>query len=68
MEQGHWCAEGRKNTEGGDANPAADPEVVLPNNQDRDNPFVIPETEDEGRDDLCYEGNASSIPASNKLL
>ena len=56
-----------ENAEGGDANPDADPEVVLPNNQDGDNPLVIPEREeDEGRDD--YEGNASSIPASNKLL
>ena len=27
----------------GDANPAPNPEVVLPNNQDGDNPFGIPD-------------------------
>ena len=27
----------------GDANPAPNPEVVLPNNQDGDNPLVIPD-------------------------
>ena len=48
------CRREEENAEGGDANPAADPEVVLPNNQDGDNPFVIPEREeDEGRDDYA---------------
>ena len=38
--------------EEGDANPAPNPEVVLPNNQDGDNPLVIPDREeDETRDD-----------------
>ena len=38
----------------GDANPAANPEVVLPNNQDGDNPLVIPDREeDETRDDYA---------------
>ena len=43
-----------ENAEGGDANPDADPEVVLPNNQDGDNPLLIPEREeDEVRDDYA---------------
>ena len=43
-----------ENAEGGDANPDADPEVVLPNNQDGDNPLLIPEREeDEARDDYA---------------
>ena len=43
-----------ENAEGEDANLDADPEVVLPNNPDGDNPFVIPEREeDEGRDDYA---------------
>ena len=38
----------------GDANPAPNPEVVLPNNQDGDNPLVIPDREeDETRDDYA---------------
>ena len=38
----------------GDANLDADPEVVLPNNRDGDNPFDIPEREeDEGREDYA---------------
>ena len=38
----------------GDANPDADPEVVLPNNRDGDNPFDIPDREEgEGRDDYA---------------
>ena len=38
----------------GDANPAPNPEVVLPNNQDGDNPLVIPDREeDEMRDDYA---------------
>ena len=56
MEQGHKCRERREeeNAEEGDANPDADPEVVLPNNRDGDNPFLIPEREeDEGRDDYA---------------
>ena len=37
-----------------DANPAPNPEVVLPNNQDGDNPLVIPDREeDETRDDYA---------------
>ena len=41
-----------ENAEGGQPNPAPNPEVVLPNNQDGDNPLVIPEREeDEMRDD-----------------
>ena len=40
--------------EEGDANPAPNPEVVLPNNQDGDNPLVIPDREeDETRDDYA---------------
>ena len=36
----------------GNANPAPNPEVVLPNNQDGDNPLVIPNREeDETRDE-----------------
>ena len=36
------------------ANPAPNPEVVLPNNQDGDNPLVIPDREeDETRDDYA---------------
>ena len=43
-----------ENAEGGDANPDADPEVVLPNNQDGDNPLLILEREeDEVRDDYA---------------
>ena len=43
-----------ENAEGGDANLAANPEVVLPNNQDGDNPLVVPEREeDEARDDYA---------------
>ena len=43
-----------ENAEGGYANPDADPEVVLPNNQDGDNPLLIPEREeDEVRDDYA---------------
>ena len=43
-----------ENAEEGDANPNADPEVVLPNNRDGDNPFDIPgREEDEGRDDYA---------------
>ena len=53
----------------GNANPAPNPEVVLPNNQDGDNPLVIPDREeDETRDDYACKSNASSIPASNTLL
>ena len=38
----------------GDANPDADPEVVLPNNRDGDNPVDIPDREEgEGRDDYA---------------
>ena len=38
----------------GNANPAPNPEVVLPNNQDGDNPLVIPDREeDETRDDYA---------------
>ena len=38
----------------GDANPAPNPEVVLPNNQDGDNPLVIPDREeDQTRDDYA---------------
>ena len=38
----------------GDANPAPNPEVVLPNNQDGDNPLVIPDREeDETRDEYA---------------
>ena len=38
----------------GNANPAPSPEVVLPNNQDGDNPLVIPDREeDETRDDYA---------------
>ena len=33
--------------EEGDANPAPNPEVVLPNNQDGDNPLVIPDREED---------------------
>ena len=41
-----------ENAEGGEANQVPNPEVVLPNNQDGDNPLVIPEREeDETRDD-----------------
>ena len=41
-----------ENAEAGQPNPAPNPEVVLPNNQDGDNPLVIPEREeDETRDD-----------------
>ena len=40
--------------EEGDANPVPNPEVVLPNNQDGDNPFGIPDREeDETRDDYA---------------
>ena len=40
--------------EEGNANPAPNPEVVLPNNQDGDNPLVIPDREeDETRDDYA---------------
>ena len=40
--------------EEGDANPDPNPEVVLPNNQDGDNPLVIPDREeDETRDDYA---------------
>ena len=40
--------------EEGDANPAPNPEVVLQNNQDGDNPLVIPDREeDETRDDYA---------------
>ena len=38
----------------GDTNPAPNPEVVLPNKQDGDNPFGIPDQEkDETRDDYA---------------
>ena len=38
----------------GNANPAPNPEVVLPNNQDGDNPLVIPDREeDETRDEYA---------------
>ena len=38
----------------GDTNPEADPEVVLPNNRDGDNPFDIPDREEgEGRDNYA---------------
>ena len=48
------CRREEENAEGGDANPDADPEVVLPNNQDGDNPLLIPEREeDEARDDYA---------------
>ena len=41
-----------ENAEGGEANQVPNPEVVLPNNQNGDNPLVIPEREeDETRDD-----------------
>ena len=44
----------RKQQGEGDANPAPNPEVVLPNNQDGDNPLVIPDREeDETRDDYA---------------
>ena len=40
--------------EEGNANPAPNPEVVLPNNQDGDNPLVIPDREeDETRDEYA---------------
>ena len=40
--------------EDGDANPAPNPEVVLPNNQNGDNPLVIPDREeDETREDYA---------------
>ena len=40
--------------EEGEANPAPNPEVVLPNNQDGDNPLVIPDREeDEARDEYA---------------
>ena len=43
-----------ENAEVEDANPDADPEVVLPNNRDGDNPFDIPDREEgEGRDDYA---------------
>ena len=43
-----------ENAEQGGANPAPNPEVVLPNNQDGDNPLVIPDREeDEVRDDYA---------------
>ena len=43
-----------ENAEEGDVNLDADPEVVLPNNQDGDNPFDITEREEgEGRDDYA---------------
>ena len=39
---------------GGEGEPAPNPEVVLPNNQDGDNPLVIPDQkEDETRDDYA---------------
>ena len=31
----------------GDADPSPNPEVVLPNNQDGDNPLVIPDREED---------------------
>ena len=45
------CRREEENAEGGQPNLAPNPEVVLPNNQDGDNPLVIPEREDETRDD-----------------
>ena len=43
-----------QNAEGGEGEPAPNPEVVLPNNQDGDNPLVIPDREeDETRDDYA---------------
>ena len=43
-----------QNAEGGEGEPAPNPEVVLPNNQDGDNPLVIPDQkEDETRDDYA---------------
>ena len=57
MEQGPKCREEEKKRKAageGDANPAPNPEVVLPNNQDGDNPLVIPDREeDETRDDYA---------------
>ena len=57
MEQGPKCREEekkRKQQEKKDANPAPNPEVVLPNNQDGDNPLGIPDREeDETRDDYA---------------
>ena len=56
MEQGRKCREeGKKRMQKEEMpNPDADPEVLLPNNPDGDNPFVIPEREeDEGRDDYA---------------
>ena len=45
---------GRGSSGEGDANPAPNPEVVLPNNQDGDNPFGIPDREeDETRDEYA---------------
>ena len=46
------CRREEENAEGREANQVPNPEVVLPNNQDGDNPLVIPEREeDETRDD-----------------
>ena len=46
------CRREEENAEGGQPNLAPNPEVVLPKNQDGDNPLVIPEREeDETRDD-----------------
>ena len=43
-----------ENAEEGGANPAPNPEVVLPNNQDGDNLPIIPDREeDEARDDYA---------------
>ena len=43
-----------QNAEEGEGEPAPNPEVVLPNNQDGDNPLVIPDREeDETRDDYA---------------
>ena len=43
------CRREEENAEGGDANLDVDPEVVLPNNPDGDNPFVIPEKKMRGK-------------------
>ena len=60
------CRREEENAEGGDANPDADPEVVLPNNQDGDNPLFIPEREDdEVRDD--YAGRVMQAVSQHQI-
>ena len=72
MEQGPKCREEerkRKQQEKGMPIQPPNPEVVLPNNQDGDNPLVIPDREeDETRDDDAVRVMQAVSQHQNTLL